>query len=80
LRKQMRRLKDLNWSAIVRDAIELRINLEKKQTERDWSRVREADKVANEIFEEMHRKYGHVDYDSTETIRSWRAKRYGSTR
>jgi len=80
LRKQMRRLKDVNWSAVVRGAIESRINLEKKKAERDWDRVREADRMANAIFEEMHRRYGHVDYDSTETIRYWRARRYGSTR
>ena len=79
MRKRMKRLKDVNWSAVVRDAIESRINLEKK-TGRDWNRVREADRMANVIFEEMHRKYGHVDYDSTETIRFWRARRYGSTR
>ena len=80
MRKRMKLLKDVNWSAVVRYAIESRINLEKKKTGRDWDRVREADRMANAIFEEMHRKYGHVDYDSTETIRFWRARRYGSTR
>lgn len=79
LRTQMGRLRDVNWSAVVRDAIEARISLEKAPS-RDWDRVREADKMANEIFEEMHRKFGHVNYNSSETIRLWRARRYGSTR
>ena len=76
----MRHLKDVNWSAFLRDAIEHRINLEDTIAERDWQKIQEADELTNEIFDEMHRKYGHVNYDSTETIRSWRDKRYGSTR
>ena len=72
-------MKNVNWSAAIRDAIEHRIRLEERMPNRDWDRVREADRMANAIFEEMHRKYGHLNFDSTETIRYWRAKRYGRT-
>ncbi|OFX15908.1 hypothetical protein A3K71_00860 [archaeon RBG_16_50_20] len=78
LQRQMRRLRDVNWSAIVRDAIEHRVRLEERTAERDWDKVKEAHRMAEEIFEEMHRRYGHLDFDSTETIRYWRARRYGN--
>lgn len=69
----------MNWSEVVRDAIEDRVQLESKRIERDWDRVREASRLTDEIFHEMQRRYGHTDYDSVETIRAWREKRYGST-
>ena len=69
----------MNWSSVVRDAIEARVRLESVELERDWDRVREADKITEAIFAEMHRKYGHMRYDSTETIREWRAKRFGTS-
>ena len=53
----MRSFKTVNWSAVVRDAIETRIRLEANRVERDWDRVRQADRVAESIFEKMHRKY-----------------------
>lgn len=70
----MHRLKDVNWSSVVRDAIEARVRLESVELERDWDTVREADRVTDRIFAELHRKYGHISYDSTETIRTWRTK------
>jgi hypothetical protein len=76
----MRHLKDVNWSAFLRDAIEHRIKLEETIAERDWQKIHEADKLTEEIFNEMHKRHGHVEYDSTETIRSWREKRHGNTR
>jgi len=79
LRKEMRKLKGVNWSALVRDAIESRISLEAARSERDWDRVREAVKLTDAIFEQMHQKHGHIDYNSAETIRYWREKRYGPT-
>jgi hypothetical protein len=78
LRKQMRSLTDVDWSSVVRDAIEARVRLESVEPERDWDRVREADKITEAIFAEMYRKYGHVRYDSTETIREWRAGKWNA--
>jgi hypothetical protein len=49
-------LKNVNWSAAIIDAIEHRIRLEERMPNRDWDRVREADRMANAIFEEMHKK------------------------
>jgi len=72
-------LKNVNWSAVIRDAIEHRIRLEERMPNRDWDKVKKANKVAEKIFQEMHKKYGHLNFDSTETIRHWRAKRYGRT-
>jgi Arc/MetJ-type ribon-helix-helix transcriptional regulator len=79
VRRKMRRLKAVNWSAVVRDAIEARLDVEGRAQERDWDRVRRADKVAETVFREMHRDYGHIDFNSTEIIRYWRDRRYGST-
>jgi hypothetical protein len=79
LKKQMIKLKGVNWSAVVRDAIETRVRLESKRVERDWDRVREASRITDEIFNEMRRRHGHTDDDSVETIRAWREKRYGNT-
>jgi hypothetical protein len=79
VRKRMRRLKAVNWSAVIRDAIETRLDLEAGPLERDWDRVRRADKTAEAVFHEMSRSYGHTDFDSAEIIRYWRDRRYGST-
>jgi len=75
----MQKLSDVNWSAVVRDAIEERIRLEELKATRDWERVRRAAKLTDSIYEQMRRKYGHIEYNSAETIRYWREKRYGPT-
>jgi hypothetical protein len=79
LRREMRKLSDINWSAVVRDAIEDRIRIEELGTKRDWDRVRQAARMTDSIFQEMSRKYGHIQFNSAETIRYWREKRYGPT-
>ncbi len=79
LRRAMTKVKNVNWSAVVRDAIESRVELELEENGRDWDRVRRANKLADRIFNEMQRKYGHVPFNSAETIRYWRERRYGST-
>jgi metal-responsive CopG/Arc/MetJ family transcriptional regulator len=79
LKKEMRKLKGVNWSALVRDAIESRISLEARRAERDWDRVGEAARLTDSIFEEMREKHRHIDYNSAETIRNWREKRSGPT-
>lgn len=79
LRKEMRKLENVNWSAVVRDAIEFRIKMENRSSGRNWDRVREAAKLTDLIFEKMREEHGHLDYNSAETIRYWRERRYGST-
>jgi predicted transcriptional regulator len=79
LRKRMHRLRRVNWSAVIRDSIEHRVRLEERSPERDWDRIRRAHRLAEEIFEENQRKYGHVNFNSAETIRYWRGREYRST-
>ncbi len=75
LRKQMRKLKSVNWSALMRQAVEARIKLERQASTRDWERVREGSRKADSIREEIERKYGYVGFNSAETIRYWRESR-----
>jgi len=79
LRKDMRKLTDVNWSAVVRDAIEERVRIEELRTKCDWDRVRQAVKMTDAIYDQMNRKYGHIQFNSAETIRYWREKRHGPT-
>jgi len=75
LKREMRKVKSVNWSALLRDAIQARIELERRATARDWERVREAGVRADAIYREIASKYGYIDFDSAETIRYWREAR-----
>jgi predicted transcriptional regulator len=75
LKREMHKVKSVNWSALLRDAIKARIELEHRATTRNWERVREAGVRADTIYEEMASKYGHIDFNSAETIRHWREVR-----
>lgn len=79
LKKQMRKLKSINWSELLRRAIEERVELEGWSATKDWERVREGSKKADAIRNEIVRKYGYVDFNSAETIRYWRESRFGGT-
>jgi len=79
LRKEMRKLKSVNWSALIRDAIETRLELERQRTGKDRERIREANMQADAVYGEMRRKYGHVQFNSAETIRYWREMRSQGT-
>jgi len=75
LKREMRKVRSVNWSALLRGAIQTRIELERHATGRDWERVREAGVRADAIYREMASKYGYVDFNSAETIRYWREVR-----
>ena len=75
----MRKLADVNWSAVVRDAIEGRVRIEELRAKRDWDRVRQAVKMTDAVYDQMSRKYGHIQFNSAETIRHWREKKHGPT-
>ncbi len=79
LRREMRRLRGINWSAVVRDSIKARVELESRMGRRDWERLTQANRDIDTIFEETQRKHGHIAFNSAETIRYWRDRRYGST-
>jgi len=75
LKREMRKVKSVNWSALLRDAIQARIELERRATTRDLELVREAGVRTDMIYKEMASKYGYIDFNSAETIRYWREVR-----
>ena len=75
LKREMRKVRSVNWSALLRGAIQTRIELERRATGRDLERVREAGARADAIYREMASKYGNIDFNSAETIRYWREVR-----
>lgn len=79
LKKQMSKLKSVNWSELLRRAIEERVELEQRSLKKDWQRVREGSRKADAIRKEIEREYGFVDFNSAETIRSWRESRFSGT-
>ncbi|MGA2789778.1 MAG: hypothetical protein ABSF00_03300 [Candidatus Bathyarchaeia archaeon] len=79
LKKQMRKLRSVNWSELLRQAIEDRIELEQRNLVKDWGRVREGSRKADAIRHELERKYGHVDFNSAETIKYWRENRFSAS-
>jgi hypothetical protein len=79
LKKEMRQLRDVNWSGVVRDAIEARVRLEAARHGRDWDKVKDAARLTDSIYQEVSRKHGHMNFDSAETIRAWRERRFGHT-
>jgi hypothetical protein len=78
LKKEMRKVKSVNWSDVLRRAIEARIELE-RESPKDWERLRKGSGKADAIRNEISRKYGPVSYDSAETIRYWREIRSRGT-
>ncbi len=79
LKKQMRKLRSVNWSELLRQAIEDRIELEQRNVVKDWDRVREGCRKADTIRHELERKYGYVNFNSAETIKYWRENKFGAT-
>ena len=70
LKRKMRKVKSVNWSALLRDAIQARIELERRPTAKEWERVREAGVRAGTIYKEMASKYGYIDLTATRHARS----------
>lgn len=79
LRRQIRRLKHVNWSQIAREAIEERVAMEKTREGKDRAEIVEASRSIDELFEELRGRYGRLRYDSSRTIRTWRDARYSSS-
>jgi len=74
LRKEMRKLRSVNWSALLREAIQTRVELEQQVT-KDMERVRRGSRRADAVRREIRRRHGYIDFDSAETIRYWRERR-----
>ncbi len=72
LKKRMKRLKNVNWSEVVREAILERILVEEKLVDKDWSLIRKAAEEMDELRKMIEARDGKCDYDSAGTIRNWR--------
>ena len=68
-KKRMARIRDINWSEVLRDAIRRRLELEERlRTPIDRRRALEAARH----MDEFRTQIGPSDYDSTKEIRRWR--------
>jgi len=78
LRAKMRALSDINWSEVIRRAIEERIALEIARRKQNQESIKEAGRRVDAIFEKLKTEHGTIKFDSSETIRYWRDRRYGA--
>ena len=68
-KKRMSRIRDINWSEVLRDAIRRRLELEERlPAPIDRRRALEAARR----MDEFRAQIGPGDYDSTKEIRRWR--------
>ena len=73
LKKRMSLFSDVNWSEVVRKALNERVELEfQRRKIRKVEKVREASAVAGRIYETLLSTYGKIPYNSAELIRQWR--------
>jgi predicted transcriptional regulator len=79
LKEKMRAISDINWSEVIRRAIEGRVALEIARAKRDRKSIADAGRRVDAIFEDLKTRHGVVKFDSSETIRYWRDHRYGAT-
>jgi len=78
LKKQMGRLKEINWSEVVRKAIEAKVVLEMSKRRRDTRMALEAAKRQDEIAKVLASRYNGA-WSGVEVIRYWRKHRYSSS-
>jgi hypothetical protein len=75
----MEKMRDLNWSEIIREAIQARIHFEMKRRRTKNKRLMdEAVKKQNEIAEALSSRYDGP-WSGVEVIRYWRNHRYSSS-
>lgn len=67
LKRKMREFDYINWSEVVRKAIEERVAIEERRKLRE-----QAARAMDEIRGRILRDYGPTNYDSAEVIRFWR--------
>ena len=67
LKRKMKEFNYINWSEVVRKAIEERVTIEERRKLRE-----QAAKAMDEIRDRLLRDYGPTNYDSAEVIRFWR--------
>ncbi|HEX9196371.1 MAG TPA: hypothetical protein VF906_01125 [Candidatus Bathyarchaeia archaeon] len=77
LKTRMNSLPELNWSEIVREAIENKIASERRKV-KDREKILRALKAQDRIAETLARRYAG-SWKGTEVIRYWRERRYSSS-
>jgi hypothetical protein len=68
-RRRMRRLPQVNWSEVIREAIVEKIRKEERRREVDPRGLREAVRITDSLRAPVE------GWDSTEEIRRWRERR-----
>jgi hypothetical protein len=68
-RRRMRRLPQVNWSEVIREAIAKKIREEERRREIDPRNLREAARISDSL------RAPSEGWDSTEKIRRWRERR-----
>jgi len=68
-KRRMARLRDINWSEVLRDAIRRRLELEERLR---GSANRHGTIEAARRIDEFRSQIGPSEYDSTKEIRRWR--------
>ncbi len=68
-KRRMARLRDINWSEVLRDAIRRRLELEERLR---GSANRRGTIEAARRMDEFRSQIGPSEYDSTKEIRRWR--------
>jgi predicted transcriptional regulator len=74
-KRRMARLRDINWSEVIRQAIRRRLDMEERlRAPIDRHRATEAARR----MDEFRKRVGVSDFDSTKEIRKWRDLRWRS--
>jgi len=68
-RRRMRRLPHVNWSQVIREAIDERLQVEEARKRPDRAQLVEAKRLADSV------RRASPGWDSTEEIRKWRELR-----
>ena len=78
LKKRMKRVNGVNWSGVIRSALEQRLQEEMDRRRKDRDAIIEAMKEQDEVAAQLGRKPA-TGWKGDEVIRYWRERRYSSS-
>jgi len=78
LKKRMKRVNGVNWSGVIRSALEQRLQEEMDRRRKDRDAIIEAMKEQDEVAAQLGRKPA-TGWKGVEVIRYWREHRYSSS-
>lgn len=78
LKKRMKRVNGVNWSGVIRSALEQRLQEEMDRRRKDRDAIIEAMKEQDEVAAQLGRKPA-TGWKGVEVIRYWRERRYSSS-